>query len=322
MKKIVGVLAAVVLCMSATTVAAQNFPNKPIHLIVPFAPGGSTDGVARAIAQRIHESLGQPVIVENRAGAGGTIGSSYVAKAKPDGYTLLLGTVSTSSVAGALFAKLNYDPIKSFTPITEIASVPSLLVVHPGVPVNSVKELIDYSKSNPGKLSFASAGPGSTSHLAAELFMHLSGAKMTHIPYKGSGPGLQDTLGGHTQVMFDVVMTSHAYAKSGALKALGITSLKRSGVTPGVPTIAEAGVPGYEALVWFGILAPAGMPEELTQKLNREFVAALKAPKVQELLAGQGADIAGTTPAAFAAKINAEAIKWHKVVKEAGVTPD
>jgi tripartite-type tricarboxylate transporter receptor subunit TctC len=259
------------------------------------------------------------VIVENRAGAGGTIGSAFVAKARPDGYTLLLGTVSTNAVAGSLFAKLPYDPVKSFTPITEIASVPELLVVNPSVPANSVKELVDYLKARPGKVAFASGGPGSASHLAAELFMSMTGTKMTHVPYKGSGPALQDTLGNHTQVMFDVVMTSHSQVKAGALKALGVTSQTRSQVMPNVPTISEAGVPGYEAIVWFGLFAPADTPADITQKLHREFTAALKAPKVQELLAGQGAVVVASSPADFSAKIAAETAKWAKVVKDGNV---
>lgn len=322
MKIIVSSLSALALCFSAALATAQSFPTKPIHVIVPFAAGGSTDGVARAIGQRASETLGQPVIVENRAGAGGTIGSAYVAKSKADGYTLLFGSVSTSSVVGALYPKLNYDPVKSFTPIMEIASIPELMVVHPSLPVSTLKEFIDYAKARPNKLTFASGGAGSASHLAAELFMEMTGVKMTHIPYKGSGPALQDVLGGHAQVMFDVVMTSHSHVKSGALKALGVTSNKRSPITPNVPTIAEAGVPGYEAIVWFGIVGPAGMPADITQRLHKEFADALKAPKVQDLLAGQGAEVVGSTPAVFAAKINAETVKWHKVVKDAGVTVD
>lgn len=320
MKKLVRVLSTIALCVTTAFAAAQSFPSKPIHLIVPFAPGGSTDGVARALAQRVQESTGQMVIVENRAGAGGTIGSSHVAKSRPDGYTLLLGTVSTNAVAASLFEKLPYDPIKSFTPITEIASVPELLVVHPSVPASSVKEFVDYVKARPGKLAFASAGPGTASHLAAELFMLMTGTEMTHVPYKGSGPALQDTLGNHTQAMFDVVMTSHGHIKAGKLKGLGVTSSTRSKVMPDIPTIAEAGVPGYEALVWFGVFGPADMPAELAQKLHREFSAALQAPKVQELLAGQGAEVVGSTPSNFAAKIRSETTKWAKVVKDANVS--
>jgi tripartite-type tricarboxylate transporter receptor subunit TctC len=322
MKNLARFLSALVLCASASTVLANNFPSKTIHMVVPFAPGGSTDGVARAIAQRLQENLGQTVIVENRAGAGGTIGSAYVAKATPDGYTLLVGTVSTNAVAGSLFEKLPYDPIKSFTPITEIATVPELMVVHPSIPANNIKEFVDYVKARPNKLAFASGGPGSASHLAAELFMSMTGTKMTHVPYKGSGPALQDTLGNHTQVMFDVVMTSQPHVKSGALKPLGVTSTTRSSVVPTIPTIAESGVPGYEAIVWFGIFGPPNMPADVTQKLNREIVAVLKSPRVQELLASQGAEAVGDSPAAFSAKIRSETAKWAKVVKDAGVRID
>ncbi|HVL76764.1 MAG TPA: tripartite tricarboxylate transporter substrate binding protein, partial [Noviherbaspirillum sp.] len=274
--------------MTAASAIASGYPTKPITMIVPFAAGGSTDGVARAIAQQLGERLGKPVIVENKAGAGGTIGSHFVARAQPDGYTILLGTVSTNAVAGSLYERLPYDTVKSFTPITEIATVPELLVVHPSVPAKNVKELVEYVKARPNQLSFASAGPGSASHLAAELFMSMTGTKMVHVPYRGSGPALQDTLGNHTQVMFDVVMTSHSHVRAGTLRALGVTSSARSSVVPDVPTVAEAGVPGYEAIVWFGVFGPAGMPADVTNRLQQEIAAALKTPKLQELLAAQG----------------------------------
>lgn len=320
MNKLIRVFAAAVIVFSTFAVSASSFPAKPITLIVPFASGGSTDGLARAIAERVTASIGKPVIVENRAGAGGTIGSAYVAKSQPDGYTLLLGTVSTSAVVGALYSNLSYDPVSSFTPIMEIASVPEIMVVHPSLPVNSVKEFIQYAKANPGKLTFASGGAGTASHLAAELFMNMTGIKMTHVPYKGSGPALLDVIAGHVNVMFDVVMTSNSHVKSGALKALGVTSLSRSSVAPSIPTISEAGVPGYEAIVWFGMLAPANTPADIAERLHKEFSLALKSPKVQELLAGQGAEVIASRPKEFAEKIVSEKNKWHKIVKEAGVT--
>lgn len=322
MRMLARVLSALVLCSPAAGAFADTYPSKTIHIIVPFATGGSTDSVARMLAHKLNESWGQPVIVENRAGAGGTVGSSYVARSVPDGYTIMLGTVSTNAVAGSLYEHLSYDPVKGFTPITEIATVPELLVVHPSLPVNSVKDLIAYAKAKPNQLAFASGGSGSASHLAAELFMSMAGIKMTHVPYKGSGPAMQDTLGNHTQVMFDVVMTSHPYVKSGALKALAVTSRSRSASMPNVPTMAEAGVPGYEAIVWFGVFGPAGMPADIVQKLQREITGILKGPKSQELLASQGAESVGSTPQEFAAKIKSETAKWGKVVKEAGVRAD
>ena len=316
------VLSALVLCTTAASALAQPYPSKVIHMIVPFVAGGSTDVVARAIANKLNESWGQPVVVENRVGAGGTIGSAYVAKSVPDGYTIMLGTVSTNAVVGWMYKKLPYDMVKGFTPITEIATIPELLLVHPSVPVNSVKELIAYAKAKPNQLSFASGGAGSASHLAAELFMTMTGTKMIHVPYKGSGPALLDTLGNHTNVMFDVVMTSHSYVKSGALRALAVTSSSRSSVVPSIPTIAEAGVPGYEAVVWFGVFGPAGMPADIVQKLNREIASIIKSPALQALLVDQGSETVGSTPQEFAARIKAESVKWGKVVKDAGITAD
>lgn len=315
------VLSALVLCAAVGGALAQSsYPSSPIHMIVPFAAGGSTDGVARAIALKLSENLNQPVIVENRAGAGGTIGSAYVAKAAPDGYTIMMGTVSTSSVVPSLYEKLPYDAVNGFSPITEIATVPELMVVHPSVPAKTIREFVALAKSKPNQFAFASGGAGSASHLAAELFMTMTGVKMVHVPYKGSGPALVDTLAGHTQVMFDVVMTSHSYVQNGRLRALGVTSSTRSQVMPDVPTVAEAGVSGYEAVVWFGMVGPAGIPSDILQKLNREIVAILKTPALQALLTAQGAETVGSSPADFAAKIKLETVKWGKVVKEANIT--
>jgi len=317
------VLSALVLGAAAVggALAQSSYPSKAIHLVVPFAAGGSTDGVARAIAQKLSENWGQPVVVENKVGAGGTIGSHFVARAAPDGYTIMMGTVSTSSVVPSLYDKLPYDAINGFTPITEVATVPELMVVHPSVPARTVREFIALASSRPNQFAFASGGSGTASHLAAELFMTMTGVKMTHVPYKGSGPALIDTLANHTQVMFDVVMTSHNYVKSGQLRALGVTGSSRSSVTPAVPTLAESGVPGYEAVVWFGMVGPAGMPPDIVQKLNREIVAILRTPALQALLTGQGAETVGSSPQDFAAKIKLETVKWGKVVKDAKITP-
>lgn len=308
--------------MAATTgsAIAQDYPVKPIQLVIPFSAGGSTDSIGRAIGQELSARLGQPVVVENKAGAGGTIGSSYVAKAKPDGYTLMIGTVSTSSVVGSLYTNLSYDPIQSFTPITEVAATPQLLVVNPAVKIDSVAQLISHLKAKPGSLFYATGGQGTAAHLAAELFSSMAGVKMVHVPYKGSAPAMVDTLANQTNLAFDVIMTSLPHVKSGAVKALAVTSKTRSPLLPDVPTMEEAGLPGYEAMVWFGVLGPAGMPAEVTNKLQRELAEVLKAPKIQKMLNDQGAQIVGSTPEAFATHIANEASKWSKIVKEANIT--
>lgn len=313
-------LTAFALSASATAACAQSYPNAPIQLVIPFATGGSTDSVGRAIGQALGERLGQPVVVENKAGAGGTIGSSYVAKAKPDGYTLMIGTVSTSSVVGSMYKNLPYDPNTAFTPITEIASTPQLLVVNPAIGIGSVSELIGRLKAEPDSLFFATGGQGTAAHLATELLMSMAGVKMIHVPYKGSGPALLDTLANQTNLAFDVIMTSLPHVKSGALKPLAVTGKTRSPMLPDVPTMEEAGLPGYEAMVWFGVLGPAGMPQEITHKLQSELAEVLKLPAIQKLLKDQGAQIVGSTPEAFAKRIEAETAKWSKIVREAGIT--
>lgn len=302
--------------------SAQAYPDKPIRMVVPFPAGGTTDILARAVAQKLSESLGQQMIVDNKPGAGGNIGAQEVARAAPDGYTLVMGTVGTHAINPSLYKKLPYDHLKDFAPVSLVASVPNLLVVHPSVPVNSVKELIAYVKANPGKLNFASSGNGTSIHLSGELFKTMTGVQMTHVPYKGSAPAVTDLLGGQVQLMFDNMPSALPHAKGGKLKPLAVTSAKRFPGTPDIPTIAEAGVPGYEASSWFGVLAPAGTPKEIVNKLSTEIAKALKTPEMTKRLEEQGAQAVGSTPEEFAAHIKAETAKWAKVVKESGATVD
>lgn len=302
--------------------SAQAYPDKPIRMVVPFPAGGTTDILARAVAQKLSESLGQQMIVDNKPGAGGNIGAQEVARAAPDGYTLVMGTVGTHAINPSLYKKMPYDHVKDFAPVSLVASVPNLLVVHPSVPVNSVKELIAYVKANPGKLNFASSGNGTSIHLSGELFKTMTGVQMTHVPYKGSAPAVTDLLGGQVQLMFDNMPSALPHAKGGKLKPLAVTAAKRFPGTPDIPTIAEAGVPGYEASSWFGVLAPAGTPKEIVNKLSTEIAKALKTPEMTKRLEEQGAQAVGSTPEEFAAHIKAETAKWAKVVKESGATVD
>jgi tripartite-type tricarboxylate transporter receptor subunit TctC len=319
MKRILNtVLLALAAALPAAVFAQGAYPNKPIRMIVPFPAGGTTDIVARAVGNELTKALGQPVIVENRAGAGGNIGTELVAKAAPDGYTLLTCTVGTHAINAALYSKLPFDPVKDFSPITNVAAVPNMLVLHPSVPAKSVKELIALLKAQPGKFSFASSGNGTSIHLSAELFRTMAGVQMLHVPYKGSAPALTDLAGGQVQMMFDNMPSALPLVKGGKLHAIAVTTSKRSPAMPELPTIAEAGLPGYEASAWFGILAPAGTPRDIVMKLNAAIVKALATPELKERLASQGAEAIGDTPEQFAAHIQAELVKWAKVVKDSG----
>jgi tripartite-type tricarboxylate transporter receptor subunit TctC len=304
--------------------AAQGsaYPTKPIRLVVPFPPGGATDILARNVAQKLTETWGQQVIVDNRPGAGGNIGSELVAKAAPDGYTLEMGTVGTHAINASLYAKMPYDHVKDFVPVILVAGVPNVLVVNPSVPVNSVAELIAYAKANPGKLNFASSGNGTSIHLSGELFKVMAGVQITHVPYKGSAPAMQDLLGGQVQLMFDNLPPSLPQIKAGKLKALAVTSTTRAAALPDVPTMAEAGLPGFEASSWFGVLAPAGTPPAIVAKLNAEIGKWLASADAKEKLSAVGANIAGGTPEDFAKHIQLETAKWAKVVKESGAKVD
>lgn len=298
---------------------AQTYPDKPIRLVVGFAPGGFTDVLARVIAQKLQTQLGQPVVVENKAGATGTIAADFVAKARPDGYTLLMGHFGSNSVAPALFPKLPYDVIKDFTPIVHVASTPVLLTLHPAVPANDVKGFIDYVRRNPDKVSFASSGSGTAQHLAAVQFMQATGTQMVHVPYKGSGAAIADLLGGQVQLNFESPPNALPHIKAGKLKALAITSLRRSPLLPEVPTMDEAGLPKFEMAQWFAVLGPAHLPKDITARLNTEINAILRAPDVAEKIAGQGGDISGGTPEQFASFLAADTAKWARLVKDAGI---
>jgi tripartite-type tricarboxylate transporter receptor subunit TctC len=318
-----ALLAAIVL-VATTPAAAQGatYPTKPVRLVVPFPASGTTDILARAVAQKLSETWGQQVIVDNRPGAGGNIGSELVAKAPPDGYTLLMGTVGTHAINPSLYAKMPYDHVKDFTPVILVAGVPNVLVVNPSLPVNSVQQLIAYGKANPNALNFASSGNGTSIHLSGELFRTMTGVQMTHVPYKGSAPALTDLIGGQVQLMFDNLPSSLQFIKAGKLRALAVTSAARSQALPDVPTLAESGLPGFEASSWFGVLAPAGTPADIVAKVNSAVAAWLASPAAKEQLAAQGAIAAGGPPDAFAKHIADESAKWAKVVKASGAHVD
>jgi tripartite-type tricarboxylate transporter receptor subunit TctC len=312
------IFSAIVLLQTGGGAFAQSYPNKPIRFIVVFVPGGSTDILARAIGQKLGESWGQPVVIDNRGGAGGVIGTEMGARAEPDGYTITMVSAS-HAFNPSLYGKLPYDTIRDFIPLTNAAFVPNILTVHPSVPVKSVKEFIALAKAKPGGLNYSSAGKGSAIHLAAELFMSMTGIKMTHIPYKGGGQALIQLMGGEADCMFSNLASSFNYVKSGRLRALGVTTLERSPVYPDIPTIAESGVPGYEFVSWFGVVAPARTPKEITAKLSNEIVKILNRPDTVDQLRKIGMEPIGDGPEKFAVLISAEMKKWEKVIREADI---
>jgi tripartite-type tricarboxylate transporter receptor subunit TctC len=302
---------------------ADTFPDKPVTLVVPFPPGGPTDAMARTLAAEMKDRLGQPMIVENRAGAGGNIGAEYVARATPDGQTLLFGTSGPLAINASLYRKVSYDPVKSFAPVIQVGHLPNILVVNPSIPAKNVKELVAYAKANPGKLSYASSGNGASSHLAGVLFNATAGVELQHIPYKGTGPALNDLLGGQVSMSFTDVLTALPYVKAGRLRALGVTTAERSQALPDVPTVAEQGVPGYDVSVFFGIVAPAGTPPERVAKLNQAFIEVLDTPKVKQLFASQGLEPAPAhTPQQLGKFIQVQMGKWAGVVKQSGAQLD
>jgi tripartite-type tricarboxylate transporter receptor subunit TctC len=301
--------------------AAQAFPSRGITIVIPATPGGAIDLTARVMGPKLTDAWGKPVVVENKAGATGIIGTEFIAKAAPDGYTLVL-VASSHAINPSMFKKLPYDTVKSFEPVVLTHVLPLMLVVHPSLPVKNVQELIAYGKANPGKLSFASSGPGGAPHMSGELFKSMAGVDMLHVPYKGSTAAHSDLLSGRTSLMFDTVTAINPHVKSGALRALAVTTAKRSAAAPDVPTMAEAGLKGYETSTWGGILAPAGTPKDVVDKLNAEMNKALAAPDVRQRMLDAGIEPAGGTPQQFAAFIQSEMVKWGKVAKTAGIQPE
>ena len=321
--------AAALTMMTAPAWAQGAWPNKPVRIIVPFAAGGTTDILARAMAPELSKAFGQPFIIDNRGGAGGNVGTDMVAKAPADGYTLLMGTVGTHGINRALYPKLPFDPIKDFAPVTMVAAVPNVMEMNAdkarALNIHNVQDFIKYAKANPGKLNMASSGSGTSIHLAGELFKSMTGSFMTHIPYRGSAPALLDMVGGSADVMFDNLPSSMQQIKGGKLVALAVTSAQRSPALPDVPTVEEAGGPalkGFEASSWFGLLAPAGTPPEIVNRIQQEVAKSLGTPAMKEKLLAQGAIPSGNSPADFAKHIDREHTKWAKVVKDSGAKVD
>ena len=319
---VIATAAMVLLAYGMGIATAQNYPTKPIRLIAPFPPGGSTDLLARVMAQKLIEAWGQQVIVENRGGAGGTIGVELAARAPADGYTLVMGHIGTFGANPTLYPKLPYDPIKDFAPVTLLAMVPNAMVVHPALPVRTVKDVLAVARAKPGQMLYGSGGNGSAAHLAVVYFELLAKIKLTHIPYTGTGPAIVDLIAGQTSMMITGMAALMPHIKSGKLRPLAVGTAKRLAVLPDVPTINEAGVPGYEATQWYGILAPAATPRDIVLKLNAEMVKALRQPDVRERLAADGTVPVGNTPEEFGAHIKTEIARWAPVVKASGARPD
>ncbi len=320
-----AVLAAAAAALAATALpaAAQGaWPAKPITIVVPFAAGGTTDILARVVGQALGRELGTSVVVDNRAGAGGNIGAAMAAKAPADGYTLFMGTVGTHAINASLYKRLPFDPVRDFAPLTRVAMVPNLLVANPNKPYKSVRELVAYARANPGKVNFASSGSGSSIHLSGELFNTLAKVEMVHVPYKGSAPAVTDLVAGQVDVMFDNMPSAIQHVRSGRLRALAVTTAKRSNDLPDVPTIAEAGVPGYEATSWFGLYAPAATPAPLLARVHAALVKVLADPEVRRKMDDQGAEPMSETPEQFAEFMRKETAKWAQVVKASGATAD
>ena len=314
--------AATTACLPPSATAQEPASDKVVRLVVGYAAGGAADAVARAYAEQLQTAGYANVIVENRPGAGGTVGTEYVARQPADGYTILMGSVSTHGSAPCVYSKLPYDAVKDFTPLTVVATIPNVMSVNQSVPANNLQEFVALLKKEPEKYSFASNGQGTSNHLAAELFKSTAGVSMVHVPYRGSGPALIDLVGGQINMMMDVVMTSYPYIKDGKIKALAVTSPQRSAMLPDVPTVAESGYPGYEAMVWFGMLAPANMPEPLRTKLTDGLVQTLHAPAMKTYLEQQGAQVSDVAGPAFGTMIKDEISKWCQVVKKAGIRLD
>jgi tripartite-type tricarboxylate transporter receptor subunit TctC len=316
-----GLLALGLALASATVATAQDYPSRPVRIIVPFSPGGAVDGPTRIIAQELGRRLGQPVVVENRPGAGATIGSEVAAHAPPDGYTLLLAS-QTNAIAASLYSKLNFDPVEDFVPIALLGREPGVLVANPAFPPKSVAELIDYVKARPGQVNYASSGNGSGQHLFMAMFASMAGLRMVHLPYRGSGPATTDLLSGQVPISIPGTAAMMVHIRSGKLRPLATTGSQRSKQLPDVPTLAESGVPGYSAYVWMGLLAPKATPATIVDRLNRELKATLAVPEVRQHFDDAGIEVVGSTPEAFGAYFREERERWARVVKETGARVD
>jgi len=316
-----AVLAGAGLAMMApwTRVFGQGYPERNLTLVVPFAAGGSTDILARIVAGHLQQSLGQPVVIENRTGASGNLGTATVARATPDGYTFLFNTMSVHTMNHALFANMTFDGVKDFSPIALLAYVTNTMVIHPSVPAKTVKEFVDYAKANPGKMAYASAGPGSTNHLCAALFEKMTGIQMVHVPYRGGAPAVADTVSGQTQLFFTAGTQSLEHVKAGKLRLLAVTEGKRSSLLPDVPTVAET-IPGFEMAVWYGAFGPAGMPKPIVDRLNAEISRILFLPDVKNRMDAIAVEVAKSTPEELGALTRKDADKWGKIIKDLGVT--
>jgi len=312
---------AAVFALAAGSTEAQ-YPGKPIKLIVPSSPGSGPDIMARAIGQKLAQAWGQPVVIDNRPGAGGSIGSEAAAKSPPDGYTLIMGNAGSHAVNASLYKRLAYDPVKDFAPVTLVSSAPNILIVHPSLPVKSVKELIALAKAHPGELSFGSGGNGSTAHLSGEMFRTLAGISIVHVPYKGAPAAVLGVVTGEISLAILNLPPALPHVRSGKLKALGVSTARRSAAVPDLPTIAEAGLPGYEATAWYGVLAPAGTPREIVMKLNGEIVNSLRTSEMKKRITAYGGEVVGSTPEEFAAVMKADIAKWVRVVKASGASID
>ncbi|MBK7591364.1 MAG: tripartite tricarboxylate transporter substrate binding protein [Betaproteobacteria bacterium] len=326
LRRTLAILPAIALSLATLAAVgfahAQAFPQKPVRLVVPFPPGGPIDTVARAIAQKLTEAWGQTVVVDNRPGAGGNIGADLVAKAAPDGYTVVMGALSTHAVNPSLYPKMPYDAVKDFAPIALVAVTPNVLVVNPSLPVATAREFIAYARANPGKLAFGSGSNGSAGHLAGELFKVDAGVDMLHVPFKGAAPAMQALLAGDTQLMFDNLASATAQVKAGKLKALAVTTARRSKLAPDLPTLAEAGLPGFDISTWFGLLAPAGTPADVVARWNAEVTRILNSAEMRERMTALGAEPAPDTPAEFARFIAGETAKYARIVKLSGAKLD
>ena len=318
----VGPIAALVLLAFASTADAQSWPSKPIRIISPYPPAGANDLLARIIAPKLSEQLGQPVVVENRAGATGNIGAELVAKAPADGYTLLMGQAGNLTINISLMAKIPFDPVRDFSPVTMVASTPNVLVVHPSLPVRTVKDLIALAKAKPGQINYATSGIGSPGHLAAELLNKSAGIRLVHIPYKGAAPALLDVVAGNAHLYFTSAVSAQPFIPSGRLRMVAVASAKRSPSLPEVPTVAEAGFPEFDVSSWWGVVAPASTPREVVMRLQTEIHRVIALPEIRAKLAEQGLDIATNTPEQFAAYIKSETAKWAKLIREVGVKPE